>query len=468
MVIFVNMVIPEGFRDMMIRLLGDDEAHALFEALERKPATGVRFNRRKIGRRAPWASDGRPVAWCSEGLRLAERPGFTFDPRLHAGQYYVQDPSSMIAEWIVAQLAGDAPIKYLDLCAAPGGKTTAAINALPDGSVVVANEYDRRRSKILRENLTKWGYANVIATQTDAATLGRLAGEFDIVAVDAPCSGEGMMRKESEAANQWSERLVRSCAALQRQIVADILPALKPGGYLIYSTCTFNSEEDERNAEWIADELGLENVKLPSEQFAEIAPGAGTKLHCMRFMPHLTEGEGLFAAVFRKPGDSAVASVTRGRRKERARRDAKRTKPLSRPEWVRGEDEVVFREKEGTVSAILAEAEPLVLRIETLTDPIMTGVEVAVAKGRDYVPAHGVVLSDLFRRGSLPEVELTESDAQAYLRREAISLPEGTPRGMVVATFEGLPLGLLNNLGNRSNNLYPAEWRVRSAIPGKE
>ncbi len=226
--------IPEQFLKMMVSL-DRQEFDALPAALDTEPEVGVRLNTRKPFR---ITSDAERVAWCPTGLHLPERPSFTFDPLLHQGAYYVQDPSSMIM-WHVARMIADEfgrPVAWLDACAAPGGKTTAAIDALPDGSAVVANEYVAARAEILRENLAKWGYPLVTVTQGDTSRFSGMGEIFDVIAADVPCSGEGMMRKDDEARRQWTPRLTEQCAALQREIVGNLWKALRPGGYLIYST----------------------------------------------------------------------------------------------------------------------------------------------------------------------------------------------------------------------------------------
>lgn len=291
---------------MLHDLLGD-EAFDLIKALDEKPVISVRLNRRKPGAEFP---NSTRIPWCESGFYLNERPEFILDPLLHAGAYYVQDASSMIYETTISSLLKTFPRSYtknginvLDLCAAPGGKTTAIINAIPDGSEVTANEYSLKRVSALRENIDRWGYPNVKITNKDAAFYGGQGEAFDIVAVDAPCSGEGMMRKEEIARSQWSIQLVEQCAKLQKEILSKAVKALNPGGYLIYSTCTFNRQENEENAEFIRNELGLEPFDPGFPDELRIPRGIQTDLPVYRFMPHKTKGEGLFLAVFHKPGE---------------------------------------------------------------------------------------------------------------------------------------------------------------------
>lgn len=395
--------LPKGFVDIMHHLLGDD-ADNFFEAMLEAPSVAVRINSRK-----PCHSfdGGQRVPWCEHGYYLQHRPVFTLDPLLHAGCYYVQDPSSMIYEKVVETLVGQfrkesvfpLNLSVLDLCAAPGGKTTAMINALPDGSHITANEFISKRAGVLRENLIKWGYPAVRVTNRDTASFAEEGETYDIIAVDAPCSGEGMMRKDKDAINQWSVDLIHKCAELQRKIIDNAIGALKPGGFLIYSTCTFNREENEENAEYISNEKGMIPFDLSFPKEWNIGKGINTNLPVYRFMPHLTKGEGLFLAVFRKDG------CVKGIKGVKDVRDVKGV-------------------KEGEVPEI-----------------------------QD-------ILSVDFNIGNYNHVDLTKEEALKYLRREALQFGEGVPKGIVIVTYEGHPLGAVKNIGNRANNLYPKSWRI--------
>lgn len=411
--------LPEGFVDEMSSLPGLDR-EAFISAMSSSAAVSIKINRRKC---ADVTETGygspEPVAWCRSGFYLDERPKFTLNPLLHAGVFYVQDASSMIHETLVSVIADryglpDSPL-VLDMCAAPGGKTTSMINALPDGSTIVANEVMPKRAAILRENLIKWGYPDILVTNSQSDRFAALGEVFDIVAVDAPCSGEGMMRKDADARSQWSQRLVAQCAALQREILANAVAALRPGGFMIYSTCTFNRHEDEENVEWLVSEFGLEPIDLHLPAEWGIGAAIGSDIPALRFMPHLTRGEGLFAALLRKPGGAPVAN---------------RKKTLE-----------ALRKK---------------------TRVILDGIPTVNIKGKSELPASEWALSTQFPRGRFPEATLDLDTALRYLRHEAIQLPAETPRGFVVVTYEGHPLGLVKNIGNRANNLYPAEWRIRN------
>lgn len=369
------------------------------------PSVAIRHNRLK-GCAPARGTD--VVPWCAAGEYLAERPNFTFDPRFHQGLYYVQDPSSMAIGAVIDSLGLTVPVRYLDACAAPGGKTTAAIDALPAGSFVVANEAEPARAAVLCQNLMKWGYADVAVTLGPAQKLGRLPeGVFDVIAADVPCSGEGMMRKDPKAVEQWSPGLVESCARLQFEIVEALWPLLRPGGYFIYSTCTFARAEDEDNVARMVAELGAEELPLP--QMPGVVGG--------HFYPHLVRGEGLYIALLRKPGNAPA-------------------RPL-RPEVLERAAKVIQR-------GVGQEYEP---------------------KGRTSVPTHALALRADFDASAWPQVEVGRTEALAFLHRDALTLPAGTPRGQVLLTHGGRPLGWVNNLGSRANNMLPKHLRILSDLP---
>lgn len=487
-------------QDFLRSLAGIDalDTGALASALDTEPSVAIRLNARKrpAPEAAPLFGAEERVEWCADGRRLECRPVFTLSPLLHAGAFYVQDPSSMIHQQLVERIAGllgrrpgDTPLTLLDFCAAPGGKTTAMINALPDGAVVVANEFVPSRGKILRENLEKWGYPGVITTGCSSRDYGALPAMFDIVAVDAPCSGEGMMRKDDEARRQWSQRLVEECAELQRSILADIAPLLHPGGYLIYSTCTFNLQENELNSRYIRDELGLEPVAPDSLHLLGVDCASRALLpdvEALRFMQHLTRGEGLYVSVFRRSGlpDASVplndveckCHTVPGLRKASAhgkspgnrkgggaaQSAALRAALEEAAEWFDPGAGISLECNGSLVTALPAAAAPVAAALRRHGIRITgAGLPAAEIKGDVIVPDSRLVLSGAYRRGAFPEVELNADEALRYLRRESLALPADVARGYVVVTFEGVPLGMMKNIGNRANNMLPAPWRIK-------
>lgn len=446
--------------------MGEAEASLMAAAIESGNApTSVRLNPRKpiAAEQLPAPVAGR-VPWCDSGLYLAERPAFTWHPLLHAGCYYVQEASSMFVAEAWRRIAAEStPRRVLDLCAAPGGKSTLWRSVLPDACLLVANEPMRQRAQVLAENLLKWGHPNVVCTSAYPEEFAPLGGFFDVVAADVPCSGEGMFRKDAGAVAEWSADAVVRCAERQMQIVRDVWPALREGGWLVYSTCTYNRCENEDNVARICAELGAECVAVARDADWGIAGDTtGRGLPVCHFFPHRTQGEGFFLALLRK---TSAAPVFR----EKKRKTAACLPPVSpqvaaemRRLLVAGQDyECVLRD-DGSLAGVEAAQMDSVRSVCAQVRHLLAGVPLAAPKGRKWMPSHGLALSVALRAGTYPEVPLDRTQALAYLRREALTLDSGTERGFVLATFERHPLGFLNNIGARANNLYPAEWRIRS------
>lgn len=461
-------MLPLPFRNQLDRLLGPAEAEALCRTLEQTaPPVSVRLNPLKRPAALPAAVE-RAVPWCAEGRYLAERPAFTFDPLLHAGCYYVQEAASMFVEKAYGKLSEEAPPqRVLDLCAAPGGKSTLWRSLLPDGALLVANDPVRQRAQVLAENLTKWGHPDTVVTNAYPEDFAPLGSFFDVVAADVPCSGEGMFRKDAGAVEEWSPEAVAHCAARQWQIVQDVWPALREGGYLVYSTCTFNREENEDNVWRICQELGAELVPVETDPAWQIAGDTtGRGLPVYHFFPHRTQGEGLFLALLRK---TAPAPQLRERKQKRAKGTAGGAAlPGSRQaaEWLAQSAD--FKILPADDSHLLAVRERLAADVQRLTATVRTlaaGILLGEQKGSKLIPQHALALSAALAPGAFPKAELSKEQALAYLRREGLTLAPDVPRGYVLATFDGHPLGFLNNLGARANNLYPQEWRIRSAVP---
>lgn len=455
--------LPKGFKTLMKQEIGENRAEILFSALCGEPETSLRINTRKTPSSLPYPNMSK-VEWCESGLRLPERPSFTYNPLLHAGVFYVQDASSMVYETIVKSLSAGTPMAVCDLCAAPGGKTTAILNALPDGSVMLANEFSPSRAGILKENLCKYGYPDVIVTNTDTSRLASLRDRFNLVAVDAPCSGEGMMRKDETARNQWSEGLIKQCSSLQREILENAIEMIAPGGFLIYSTCTFNTAEDEDNAAWISKTFNLLPIDTGLAGKYGIQPQINGDIPCLRFMPGFTQGEGLFITVFKKIGENSSGMHHSKSRKKGKKESKDKIDPRllsTAKSWVTGEYEIISHDGHllalSPATAALLDSIPKGVRIMT------AGIEVGEIKGKDLIPAHSLAMSIALAH-PFPEIELTLEDALRFLSREAIILPSDAPKGYLTVMYQGYPLGFIKNLGNRSNNLYPSEYRIRTKI----
>ena len=358
----------------------------------------------------------------------------------------------------------------LDMCAAPGGKSTLALAALPAGSLAVCNEVVRPRTHILAENLIKWGYDNTIVTRNSAADFGKLTHYFDVILVDAPCSGEGMFRKDPQAIAEWSPAQVGLCADRQREILTDVWDALRPGGLLIYSTCTYNREENEDIVHFLCERFGATPLDASPSEAWHIRPSLDTDLPAYRFMPHYTRGEGLFMAVLRKPGyeeecqrDEWLPRTSRKGGKSKNPRQPGKGNPASWRTWLAAPDDYTFDIGDTTVTALPSAYATDHAFFATHFEVVHRGIPVASLKGRDWQPHHALALSTGLAPDAFEPLPLSLVDAITYLRREAPAVvPDSHHRGTRLVVYEGSPLGWCNHLGNRINNLYPTEWRIRS------
>ena len=451
------MTLPVDFKRTMTNHLGKEEFAQLAEALALPAPTSIRLNPQKNSQLSTFNSQLSPVPWCSDGFYLSERPSFTLDPLFHAGCYYVQEASSMFLSHILKQYMNE-PVVALDLCAAPGGKSTLALSELPEGSMLIANEVVRQRANILAENIIKWGNPNCIVTNNYAEDFEALNNVFDLIICDAPCSGEGMFRKDPASIEEWSLANVDTCWRRQRDIVQNIWHTLKEGGIFIYSTCTYNPLEDEENVAWIAKTLGAEVLSchpLPEWGLTE------TNTH---FFPHRIKGEGFFISVLRKMTDNGPWTTDNGRRKKL--KDGKKGKitpkiPQELKGWLSENEDFTILEEGDLFRAIPTQHHALYEQVQRNLKVVHAGIELASVKGKNLQPSHSLAMSNCLNQEVFPIAEVDEQQAIAYLRTEALQLPTDTPKGYVLITYQGHPLGFAKNIGNRANNLYPAEWRIR-------
>lgn len=458
----MNMNLPSDFIRRTCQLMGEEQFALFHEALQQETPVSIRVNERKLSQ-VP--AEARPVAWSSAGYYLPVRPTFTFDPLFHAGCYYVQEASSMFVEQALRQYVHEAVV-MLDLCAAPGGKSTLARSVLPEGSLLVANEVMRNRSQVLAENLIKWGHPGVVVTRNDPADFTELEQVFDVILTDVPCSGEGMFRKDQVAVEEWSVDNVVLCWQRQQRILRDIWGCLKPGGLLIYSTCTFNREENEDNVRWIADELGAEILPVEiKEEWGITGNLTDAGFPVYRFLPHRTAGEGLFLAVLRKQGEESEEEAVSPKPKK-SRKSGKIQKepvcPKEVREWLCAPEEYEWMVEDMQVRAFPKQYAELYGRLKKELKILHAGVTLCTLKGKDCLPEHSLAMSTVRKEGVFSEAELSYEQAVAYLRKEAVTLPAAISRGYVLLTYHRVPLGFAKNIGNRANNLYPQEWRIRS------
>jgi 16S rRNA C967 or C1407 C5-methylase (RsmB/RsmF family)/NOL1/NOP2/fmu family ribosome biogenesis protein len=442
----------------MQALLSPAEWSEFEAALHQPPPVSIRLNPAKHPddlALLPAASS--PIPWHPEGRYLAERPVFTLDPLLHAGAYYVQEASSMLLHAALTQaLDLSKPLKILDLCAAPGGKSTL-LSGLTNR--LTANEVIRSRVSILRENLERWGAVAAVGS-AEAEEWAEGAPEwFDVVVADAPCSGEGLFRKDPDAVAEWSPDNVALCAGRQRRILAAAVEALAPGGVLAYSTCTYNRAENEDNTAWLAKELGLEflPLTLPAE-WGVLATEGG-----YRCLPHRVQGEGFFLCLLRKPaGDTPrrtnVPSAFRSLKPLAKNQLPEMDRWLSHPSDLR-----FFQTPNGEVLALPAAREEEFLLLDKCLKNKWFGVQVGEFKGKDFTPHHALALSGLAAT-SLPRLDLSREQALIFLKKETFDVPDNAPRGWALACYGGLPLGWVKVLPNRLNNYLPPERRIRMSL----
>ena len=455
------MAYSQDFLGILDEILPESERDALLSALNSEPQVSVRFNpalpnvQDQVLESLGCKSNGR-VLWAERAVYLDHRPQFTLDPMLHQGCYYVQEASSMFLEQALSTCV-DGPVHALDLCAAPGGKSTLLASLLPQGSLLVSNEIQRGRARILAENMTKWGRPGVMVTCNSPKQIGDSNLMFDLIAVDAPCSGEGMFRKDEVAVADWSLQNVEMCASRQRQIIEDIWPALKPGGYLVYSTCTFNRYEDEDNVRWIIDRFGATAIPVKVNADWNIA-GSLThdSLPVYHFMQHRTRGEGFFLCLLRKPESTCRSVNLRPFNTDPA-------VPSLCREWLVPAGGYDFFIKDGSVYALPSDLASDMRQVTQELYALVPGVEVAVLKGRDWVPAHALAMSGAINRDAFCNIEVSRRQALDYLHCDALHI-DNVPRGIVLLTYNDIPLGFAKNIGNRANNMYPQEWRIRISV----
>ena len=442
------MNLPEPFVRRTQELLGDEFPDFL-DALDIPSPVSVRVN----DKTAYVPSDDR-VKWCDSGYYLSGRPVFTLDPLFHAGVYYVQEASSMFLQQAMSQFVAPAGV-VLDLCAAPGGKSTLISQFLKTGGMLVSNEIVRSRAFILVENLIKWGNDAVVVTNNVPADFQRLPSFFDAVVVDAPCSGEGMFRKDAGAIDEWSEQNVEMCARRQRDILTDVWDTLKKDGILIYSTCTYNREENEKNVSWIETELGAEILRIDTAAYPQIT--VSDKGY--RFFPHKTRGEGFFLSVLRKTSD---APSLRMKKQEKRKLKPEFDDTEFKNRLMEPEDWKIYSDN-NFISAFRLKFSTEVELLKNNLHIMHYGITLCEIKGRDLIPHTSLALSKSINTEKIQQAEVELRDALLYLKKEAINLPDAE-KGFILVKYQNIPLGWVKNIGNRTNNLYPNEWRIRMKI----
>ncbi len=443
---------PQAFINRIQAQLTD--AEQMLEALSIPPVTSIR--KHPIKGTHVDVNTAQGIKWCPDSFYLPERPVFTLDPAFHAGAYYVQESSSMFLWHILENIFDEKNVHILDLCAAPGGKSTLIASWLNGEGLLVSNEVIRTRASVLLENMTKWGYANTFTTHADAYVLGGLNEFFDCIVIDAPCSGEGLFRKDKNAVDEWSEANCDLCASRQKKITGDILPALKEGGYLIYSTCTFNPAENDENIKWMLQNFPLEVVKLKDAGFPEVV---STEQGGYAFYPHHTKGEGFYCCVLRK---TAEMDPNKNIRRQKLKFDPIDVKKFDPAMYVKSSDEFFWFDHHRKISGIHIAHRKSWEEISAITKILGGYLAIGELKGKDLVPDHGLAMS-IYLNPPFQVVELDKGGALRYLSRKDFLAPKSEP-GWTTINYQSLTLGFAKILPGRVNNYYPQEWRIRMEI----
>jgi len=454
---------PPEFEKFALAELGADDAARFLTTLDGEAPTSVRYNPFKL---TAMPADGAPVPWCRYGAYLDARPAFTLDPAMHSGVYYVQEASSQFVEWLYRAALGDEEgalpegVRMLDLCAAPGGKTTLYSTLAGPSGLVVANEPVRQRAAVLADNVRRWGVGNVAVCSNGAEDLARYKHFFDAVAVDAPCSGEGMFRKTPAARGEWSPANVDMCAARQRRILADVWDALRPGGVLIYSTCTFNRRENEDNVLWLTENFAVEPLEVDASEPAAWGVECGDVggVATFRFWPHRVRGEGFFAAVMRKADGRAKRTVPRARREPIVWLNRPDSRPLA--EWVEAPEAMKFAEIGENSYAVYRPQFQAVEELAGGLNVIYSGVCMGRVFGGKLRPDHALALFCDLRRGAATESALSREEALDYLRKRDFADPARLAEGLNLLTFDGAPVGWIKRMGHRTNTMLPNNFRI--------
>lgn len=447
--------LPAAFEER-IRHEYPAEAEVFLQALQAEPPVSIRQNPGKllpIDQLLPETHPFHPVDWCDYAWYLSQRPVFTLDPCFHGGAYYVQEASSMFIRHILKQLLPSGPVRILDLCAAPGGKSTLVSSLLGRESLLVSNEVIRSRASILKENVIKWGQDNVVVTNNDPADFQDFEGAFDLILVDAPCSGEGMFRKEPTAIREWNENNLRLCCERQQRILTDIWPCLKPGGHLIYSTCTYHSRENEAILEWLVREKQAESVHI-DHPFEGIVPSR-SKVYGYHFYPYKIQGEGFFTGVVRKNDGRAYSP-----KKSKKRPAIGKTIPDSIRDFIREPENFTAYSVENTIGIIPTTHAEFISHLETTLRVLYKGCELAEINRKKIKLLPASALWQGLNKTHCNVYETDRKTALAFLRKEDIPVPDIAGDWMLVS-YQNIGLGWCKNLGNRLNNYYPKEWRIR-------
>ncbi len=432
------------------------DSESLLKALGEPSPVSIRINRAKWNR-SPLNAES--VPWCENGYYLPSRPSYTLDPLFHSGCYYPQEASSMFLEQSIKQTVDSTEnIRALDLCGAPGGKSVILSDMLGKGSLLISNDVIRQRASVLAETITKWGSANTLVTQSDPSLIGRLSGYFDVIVVDAPCSGEGMFRTDV-ARNEWSLENTLHCSERQKRILSDIWPALKEDGILVYSTCTFNPGENEQNIKWLTENELAESVSLDIKGYKGITEINFQGISGYGFYPDKVKGEGFFISVIRKKGKQNRIHVRA--QKKNGMKPGKEDVATAKS-WTHYPENSLLKWGDEVIS-VPCQMDEYMFLFQNLRI-VKPGTKLFSVKKNDFLPDHELAISAGLKKDAFYGEEISLQKAIAFLRRDNFVI-ESSEKGWNRVTYQGVDLGFVKNLGNRFNNYFPVEWRIRMSVP---
>lgn len=434
------------------------DADALIAAHQNAAPTSIRLHPQKG---AVYATEGlQEVPWCTHAYYLPERPVFTLDPLFHAGAYYVQEASSMFLDQLLQQyFIQDRPLKCLDLCAAPGGKSTLWASRLTDESLLICNEVVRQRAQVLEDNIHHWAQANVWVCADTPERIGALSGYFDWILVDAPCSGSGLIRRDPEALNHWSEANVLMCQKRQEEILNAIMPALKEDGFLIYATCSYSQEENELMLDYLKTHYQMESLKIKLDNAWGIVETRSPQYQCYgyRLGPNQLEGEGLFMALLQKK-EATVPSTFKALKVAKAQPQHTMLPKLEMPLPY-----CLISDSQQQYSALYQCHQQDAMILEKHLFFRKRGIALGQVLAKDFIPAHELALYPAVA-AAYPNLELSLEEALLFLKKESISVDTAQTKSWYRICYKGLGLGWVKHLGNRVNNYLPKHWKIRMDI----
>lgn len=449
--------LPIDFENQMKSQLGLEYDDFLI-ALNSESPTSIRIN--KIKDQSNLNLGLEKVMWASDGYYLEQRPSFTFDPKFHAGHYYVQEASSMFIEQAIKQCVDlSESIMALDMCAAPGGKSTHISSLISEDSLLISNEVIASRASILVENLTKWGNANTIVTNNDPEHFQSLNNCFDLVVLDAPCSGEGMFRKDHDSINEWNINNVNICSARQMRILHTASELVKQNGLIIYSTCTYNSKEDIEPVMSLLNEGGWESVELDIKQFEGVVLNISNhpkKLFGYHFYPHKIKGEGFYLTVLKKTDE------TNGRWPKVMKNvnfADKQTKPVL-AKYIDSNKFGFLQHNQQSLAFPKSLEKEMLGILNTSLRIKKFGIDIGQVIRGELVPEHAYAMANINEK-PFDILQIDKEDAIKYLQKKDFQIDTNL-KGWCLLKYEDATLGFAKLMGNRMNNNYPKEWRIKS------